>query len=192
MLKQSLNINTVGLGFVGLVTTTVLASKGFEINALETNKKKLSNIKINKIDFFEPNLNFNLKKYKKRIHFLNKEKILEDKINVIFICVGTPTKKNGIIDLRNIYTACKKFKKYKKEKIILVIKSTVLPGTIDKIKKKFFINNKNINFCSNPEFLREGSAYNDFIKSEKIVLGVDNNYTINQTLFLNLFYHPDC
>lgn len=178
MLKQSLNINTVGLGFVGLVTTTVLASKGFEINALETNKKKLSNIKINKIDFFEPNLNFNLKKYKKRIHFLNKEKILEDKINVIFICVGTPTKKNGIIDLRNIYTACKKFKKYKKEKIILVIKSTVLPGTIDKIKKKFFINNKNINFCSNPEFLREGSAYNDFIKSEKIVLGVDNNYTI--------------
>jgi len=178
MNKKDFNINIIGLGFVGLVTTAVLAKKGFKINAIEIDEKKLADTKKNKISFFEPNLNFNLKKYKKKINFLNQESILEDKINVIFICVGTPSKKSGIIDLKYIYSACKKFKKYKKEKIILVIKSTVLPGTIENLKNKFFFNNKNIYFCSNPEFLREGSAYNDFIKSEKIVLGVDDTYTI--------------
>ena len=168
----------IGLGFVGLVTAVVLAKKGFEINAVENDSKRLVNTKRNQIDFEEPNIVENLKKFKNRIEFSNKKKIFHNKINVIFICVGTPSKRNGAIDLKYVYKVCENLKKFKREKIILVIKSTVLPGTAEFIKKKIFINNKNIYICSNPEFLREGSAFNDFLKSEKIVLGTDNKFTV--------------
>ena len=168
----------IGLGFVGLVTAVVLAKKGFEINAIENDSKRLVNTKRNQIDFEEPNIVENLKKFKNRIEFSNKEKIFHNKINVIFICVGTPSKRNGAIDLKYVYKVCENLKKFKREKIILVIKSTVLPGTAEFIKKKIFINNKNIYICSNPEFLTEGSAFNDFLKSEKIVLGTDNKFTV--------------
>ena len=178
MIKKELNINVIGLGFVGLVTAVVLAKKGFEINAIENNSKRLVNTKRNQIDFEEPNIVENLKKFKNRIKFSNKEKIFHNKINVIFICVGTPSKRNGAIDLKYVYKVCENLKKFKREKIILVIKSTVLPGTAAFIKKEIFINNKNIHICSNPEFLREGSAFNDFLKSEKIVLGTDNKFTV--------------
>mgnify|MGYP000965580201 FL=1 len=178
MIKKKLNINVIGLGFVGLVTAVVLAKKGFEINAIENDSKRLVNTKRNQIDFEEPNIVENLKKFKNRIEFSNKEKIFHNKINVIFICVGTPSKRNGAIDLKYVYKVCENLKKFKREKIILVIKSTVLPGTAEFIKKKIFINNKNIYICSNPEFLREGSAFNDFLKSEKIVLGTDNKFTV--------------
>jgi len=178
VIKKKLNINVIGLGFVGLVTAVVLAKKGFEINAIENDSKRLVNTKRNQIDFEEPNIVENLKKFKNRIEFSNKEKIFHNKINVIFICVGTPSKRNGAIDLKYVYKVCENLKKFKREKIILVIKSTVLPGTAEFIKKKIFINNKNIYICSNPEFLREGSAFNDFLKSEKIVLGTDNKFTV--------------
>ena len=178
MIKKELNINVIGLGFVGLVTAVVLAKKGFEINAIENNSKRLVNTKRNQIDFEEPNIVENLKKFKNRIKLSNKEKIFHNKINVIFICVGTPSKRNGAIDLKYVYKVCENLKKFKREKIILVIKSTVLPGTAAFIKKEIFINNKNIHICSNPEFLREGSAFNDFLKSEKIVLGTDNKFTV--------------
>ena len=94
--KENLNINIVGLGFVGLITTAVFSKKGFMINAIENDKKKLEKIKKNQIEFYEPHLNQNLKKYKNRINFISNLKIDEDKINIVFICVGTPSKKKMV------------------------------------------------------------------------------------------------
>ena len=74
MIKKKLNINVIGLGFVGLVTAVVLAKKGFEINAIENDSKRLVNTKRNQIDFEEPNIVENLKKFKNRIEFSNKKK----------------------------------------------------------------------------------------------------------------------
>ena len=175
--KENLNINIVGLGFVGLITTAVFSKKGFMINAIENDKKKLEKIKKNQIEFYEPHLNQNLKKYKNRINFISNLKIDEDKINIVFICVGTPSKKNGKIDLKFLKNACNKLKIYKNQQIILIIKSTVLPGTINGELKHLLRNNKNIKFCSNPEFLQEGQAFKDFLYSEKIVVGSEDRTT---------------
>lgn len=174
--KSNFNINVVGLGFVGLVTAAVFAKKGFYINAVENNLIKLKNIKNNIIDFYEPNLEKNIKLYRKKLNFCSKIEIKKNKFNLIFLCVGTPSKKNGDINLSYINSFCQTLKKNREDQILLIIKSTVLPGTLDKIISKYFKNNKNILFCSNPEFLQEGSAFNDFIKSEKIVVGTDNNF----------------
>ena len=132
---------------------------------------KLKNIKKGIIDFYEPNLDENLKKYEKKLNFCSEVVIKKNKTNVIFLCVGTPSKKNGDIDMKYINNFCNKLNQYKNEKILLVIKSTVLPGTLNKLINNYFFSNKNILFCSNPEFLQEGSAFNDFINSEKIVVG---------------------
>ena len=90
---------------------------------------------------------------------------------------GYTLKKNGKIDLKFLKNICKKLKIYKKHQIILVIKSTVLPGTINGELKHLFRNNKNIKLCSNPEFLQEGQAFKDFLYSEKIVVGSEDKLT---------------
>ena len=83
-------------------------------------------------------------------------------------------KKNGDVDLSEIKKIIKDIcNKYKKEKIIIVIKSTTPPGTINNILNKIIIKNKNISLCSNPEFLREGYAWHDFLNADKIIIGSD-------------------
>ena len=88
--------------------------------------------------------------------------------------MGTPSNKNGSINLNYIASAIKDInKKVKKEKVLIVVKSTVLPGTISQ-KLLRLIHNKNISICSNPEFLREGFAWKDFVNTDKIVIGYKN------------------
>ncbi len=173
-----MNINVVGLGFVGLTTAVGLSYKNFKINAVENNIEKLNQIKNLNIPFYEPLL---LKKLKyvlknKNIFLTNKIKLNKKKINVFFICIGTPSNKNGSANLDQISKFLKKMKKIiKNEKILFVIKSTVPPYSIEKNFKHIFSKSKNVNFCANPEFLREGSAWKDFFNSGKIVIGFEKN-----------------
>lgn len=184
MNNSNLNINVVGLGFVGLVTAAVFAKKGFYINGVEKDSKRLKNIKKGVIDFYEPNLVKNITIYKKKLNFCSDIVINKNKLNVLFLCVGTPSKKNGDIDLKYINKFCKNLKKNKKDKILLIIKSTVLPGTLNNLILKYFKNNNNILFCSNPEFLQEGTAFKDFINSEKIVVGNNDDKTKKILVYL--------
>jgi len=166
-------INVIGLGFVGLTTALGFAYKGFKVNGVDKDNKKIELLKKNKIDFFEPNLEFILKKcnQSKKIKFDTKLNINSKIVNKIFICVGTPEKKNGDVNLFEIEKIIKNISnKYKNQKIIIIIKSTVPPGTAVKLNK-IIVNNDNIELCSNPEFLREGYAWYDFINSDKIVIG---------------------
>ena len=170
---MKININVIGLGFVGLTTALGFCEKKFSVTFVENNKLKLNYIKKGKIPFQEPYLKNILKKYykKKNVTFLTKPNILKNKINVMFICVGTPSNKNGSINLGYVTKIIKELdKKINDERVLIVIKSTVLPGTISKKLEKI-IKKKNISICSNPEFLREGYAWNDFIKTDKIVIG---------------------
>ena len=91
--NKDININVVGLGFVGLVTAAVFAKKGFYVNGVEKNLFKLKKIKKGLFEFYEPNLDENIKKYEKKLNFCPKVVIKKNKINVIFLCVGTPSKK---------------------------------------------------------------------------------------------------
>ena len=168
------NINVIGLGFVGLTTALGFAFKKFKVICVEKNKGRLNIIKKGKIPFHEPGLEKVLRKSKKNYCIFSDLPIIDkNKINVIFICVGTPSKQSGQINLDQIKkTIIPINKQYKKEKIIFVIKSTVPPGTIKENFSK--LSNNNVSFCSNPEFLREGFAWYDFNNTDKIVIGYEN------------------
>jgi UDPglucose 6-dehydrogenase len=169
-------INVIGLGFVGLTTALGFSYKGFTVTGIDKDKNKIISLKQNKIYFLEPQLESILKKCNKtkKISFDTNLNIKNNFINKIFICVGTPEKKNGDVDLSEIIKIIKDIcNKYKKERIIIVIKSTIPPGTINNILNKIIIKNKNISLCSNPEFLREGYAWHDFLNADKIIIGSD-------------------
>ena len=173
---MNVSINVVGLGFVGLTTALGFCEKKFSTIFVENDSKKLQNIKNGIVPFKEPFLENILKKNINKSKIIFSEKILlkKNKVNIIFICVGTPSKKNGSIDLRYIEPIIRYINDVtKKEKVLIVIKSTVLPGTISNKLLKF-VKKKNISICSNPEFLREGYAWKDFINTDKIVIGYKN------------------
>ena len=170
-------VNIIGLGFVGLTTAVGLSFKNIKINAVETNISKLNKISSGKLPFYEPILDKKLKLVlkEKKIFFSNKIKLKKNKLNIFFICIGTPSNKNGSANLDQILYFFRKLKKkIKNEKILFVIKSTVPPYSTERIFKRIFVKHKNIDFCSNPEFLREGSAWKDFFNSGKIVIGCEN------------------
>lgn len=170
------NINVIGLGFVGLTTALGFSEKKFKTIFVEKNIIKLRNIKKGKIPFKEPYLDKILKKNlnKKNVIFSNKIILDKKKANVLFICVGTPSNKNGSINLKYVTSVIKNINKIvKKEKVLIVVKSTVLPGTVSQ-KLLGLISNKKISICSNPEFLREGFAWKDFVNTDKIVIGYKN------------------
>lgn len=176
---KNYKISVVGAGFVGLTTSLGLASKGHDILCIDNDRSKIFNLKKNKIPFFEPYLKKNLKllQKKKKIKFKLTFEPKKNITNVVFICVGTPVKKRGDYDLSSIKKIVSNLVKYKNYKFILVIKSTIFPGTIENIKKIY--RSKNILFCSNPEFLREGFAWRDFMNPDRIIVGYDNDLVLN-------------
>lgn len=170
-----MKISVIGLGFVGLTLAAVNAKKGFDTIGIDINLKKLEKNKNGLSDFYEPKLEKLLKDAinKKKIIFTNDfNEIL--KTNITFITVGTPTTRNGKINLRyieNVISSLLKILKFKKKKHTVVIKSTVIPTTtLKKIYPKFS-KLKNIKLVVNPEFLRESSAINDLLNPHLIVIG---------------------
>jgi len=175
-----IEINVIGLGFVGLTTAIGFANKDITVNAIEKDSSKLKLIKNNIIPFYEPELKKNLiySRKKKKINFSDKIFLKKNKNNIFFICIGTPAKSDGSTNFKPICDFLKDIKnKIKNEKALFVIKSTVPPNSIKNIFKKIFSKSKNIKFCSNPEFLREGHAWKDFFNSGKIVIGHDDEKT---------------
>ncbi len=173
-------IIVVGLGFVGLTTALSFSNKKFKVTGFDINPKLISLLNNGKIPFNEPLLNKNLKKSisSKRISFTNSIKFSENKNYAIFICVGTPVNKESDYDLKSLIKTLEMIQKEVKNKCHVYIKSTVLPGTTEYLRKKI-IKNKDVKIASNPEFLREGKAWEDFNKADKIVIGFDDEEFIN-------------
>jgi len=172
-------IYVIGLGFVGLTTAIGLASKGNKVIGIENNKKKLEHLRKGVIQFHEPYLEQNLKKVNKNKYLIIENNInFQNSENYFFICVGTPSNKNGSINLKIIKNVIKNIvkninKRNIKKKNFIIIKSTVIPGTVEYFNN-LYKNIKNLYFVSNPEFLREGHAWKDFIYPDKIVIGSKN------------------
>ena len=175
-----MKIAVIGLGFVGLTLSSVLASKGITTLGIDLDKEKCSKIVKGIPTFFEPELKKTLKKA------LKKNLLITDKVSsinncdFIFITVGTPQKKNGEIDLSFIKTVVKNVGKIipkNKKKPIILIKSTVIPGTMKDVILPILEKNskkkagKDFGLISNPEFLQESKAIHDTIKPHAIVLG---------------------
>tara|TARA_B100001121_G_scaffold299284_1_gene307845 strand:+ start:657 stop:1955 length:1299 start_codon:yes stop_codon:yes gene_type:complete len=166
----------VGTGYVGLVSGVCFADLGNEVICVDKDISKINKLKKSIIPIYEPGLEELLKKnYKSgRLKFSNNLAESIRKSNVIFICVGTPTKKNKYeADLSQVYSVAKEISKNIKTFKIIVNKSTVPVMTGDKVEKILStkVKKKLYSVVSNPEFLREGEAIRDFIYPDRIVIG---------------------
>jgi UDPglucose 6-dehydrogenase len=180
-----MRIIVVGTGYVGLVTGACFAESGVTVTCVDNNSEKVLQLKDGAIPIYEPGLESIIKRNvdKKRLTFTTiLEKGLEG-AEVIFIAVGTPPGEDGSADLKHVLEVAKEIGSVIKNYIVIVTKSTVPVGTSEKIRKTIQAEldrrkvNVTFDMASNPEFLKEGAAVEDFLKPERIVIGIDNEKT---------------
>ena len=182
----------IGTGYVGLVSGACFSDLGNSVICVDKDTKKIDNLKKGIIPIFEPGLDELVKKnyMSGKLKFTSnlKESVL--KSDIIFICVGTPTKRNSnAADLTQIYKLAKEISKYVKKFKIIIAKSTVPVTTGDKIEKIISkkVSKKLFAIVSNPEFLREGEAIRDFNYPDRVVIGTDN---LRANKILKTLYSP--
>ena len=169
----------IGTGYVGLVSGVCFSDLGNEVICVDRDLKKVENLKKGIIPIYEPGLEeLVLKNYKtKKLKFSTNLKDSISKSDIIFICVGTPTLKNGNgADLSQIYDVVKKIRGSISKFKIIITKSTVPVTTGDEIQKIISqkVSKKLFSVVSNPEFLREGEAIRDFIYPDRVVIGTND------------------
>ena len=169
----------IGTGYVGLVSGVCFSDLGNTVYCVDKDINKINSLNKGLVPIYELGLEEILKKnYKqKRLFFTTDLKKAVFNSDVIFICVGTPTKKNSnSADLKYVFNVTRELKKIIKKYKIIVTKSTVPVTTGDKIEKilKNLKNKKLIDVVSNPEFLREGEAIRDFIYPDRVIIGTDS------------------
>ena len=181
-----MKLSMVGTGYVGLVTGTCFAEMGNSVICVDIDQNKIEKLKQGIIPIYEPGLETMVKEnYKKgTLQFTTDIKEALKNSDVIFIAVGTPQGEDGSADLQYVLKVAQDIGKYMTHKMIVVDKSTVPVGTADKVKetiqKELDKRKENIPFevVSNPEFLKEGSAIEDFMKPDRVVIGAENEETL--------------
>ena len=169
----------IGTGYVGLVSGVCFSDLGNSVYFVDNDKKKIELLNNGIIPIYEPGLEEILKRnYKaKRLLFTNDLKKAVSNSDIIFICVGTPTKKNSnSADLKYVFAVANQLKKIISKYKIVITKSTVPVTTGDKIEKILsrLKSKKLVDVVSNPEFLREGEAIRDFIYPDRVVIGTNS------------------
>ncbi|MUN28975.1 UDP-glucose dehydrogenase family protein [Sulfuracidifex metallicus] len=159
-----MKIGIIGLGYVGLVTSAVLADQGHLVVGVDVDSKRVEGLSCGRNPIYEPGLDELLAKNKDRLQFTTDYAKLSD-VDVAFISVSTPTV-NGEIYLEYVMSASKSLAKVLRKDSLIVMKSTVLPGTSRKVRE---ITGREV--VSNPEFLKEGSAIKDSINPDRVVIG---------------------
>ena len=178
-----MKIAIVGTGYVGLVTGTCFAEMGNDVTCIDINEEKIRRLNNGESVIYEPGLEELIQKNtsEKRLHFSNS---YEDSISdseICFIAVGTPPLEDGSADVHYVLEAAKNIAKYIDRYTVIVDKSTVPIGTGYKVKELVkSITKVPFDVVSNPEFLKEGCAINDFMRPDRIVIGSDSEYALNK------------
>lgn len=190
-----MRIIVVGTGYVGLVTGACFAESGVNVTCVDVDADKIKQIKDGALPIYEPGLESLVRSNieKKRLSFATN--LIEgiERSEVIFIAVGTPPGEDGSADLKHVLNVAKEIGLIIKQHIVVVTKSTVPVGTSEKIRKTIQAEidkrHESVTFdmASNPEFLKEGAAIDDFLKPERIVIGTDNEKTRE---IMNRLYMP--
>ncbi|MGA8164551.1 MAG: UDP-glucose/GDP-mannose dehydrogenase family protein [Waddliaceae bacterium] len=181
-----MNILVVGIGYVGLVTATCLAEMGHHVICLDINRAKIKGLNNGHIPIYEPGLEEMLKRNVKggRILFTTDYCQAVQSSFVCFITVDTPVASNGEADLRAVKEVAGSIAKYMQEPRIIVNKSTVPVGTALAIKQwiQEILEERKVSVdfdvVANPEFLKEGNAIMDFMKPDRVIIGVDNSHAV--------------
>ena len=177
-----MKVSVVGTGYVGLVTGTCFAETGLNVCCVDIDEEKINGLKNGIVPIYEPGLDEMIERNVEagRLCFTtNIEESLQGS-EAVFISVGTPPDEDGSADLSHVLAVASNIGKYMQDYLVVVTKSTVPVGTAEKvrnaIKTELDKRGANIEFdvASNPEFLKEGDAINDFMKPDRIVIGVDS------------------
>ena len=178
-----MNICIVGTGYVGLVTGTCLAEFGMNIICSDTDSAKIAMLSKGKVPFYEPGLEELVEKNLAQglLRFTTEMKEGVQSSLVIFIAVGTPANDDGTVDLRYVNAAAEEIGNHMNGYKVVVVKSTVPVGTCQGIKR--IIREKspqayNFDVVSNPEFQREGSAVEDFMRPDRVTIGAESEQAI--------------
>jgi len=178
-----MHIAVIGTGYVGLVSGACLADFGMKVTCVDIDKEKIKKLKKGEVPFYEPGLEELVKKNLKaeRLFFTTElEEAVKNSL-VIFICVGTPSKPDGSADLSQIKSVALSLAEVIDDYKVIVTKSTVPVGTNRWIKSLIDANKKSdapVDVISNPEFLREGAAVEDFMHPDRVIIGGESSYAI--------------
>ncbi|MDL2243637.1 UDP-glucose/GDP-mannose dehydrogenase family protein [Bacteroidales bacterium OttesenSCG-928-J19] len=179
-----MNIAVVGTGYVGLVTGACFSEMGIHVTCIDIDEQKIENLKNGVIPIFEPGLEKIVKRNYEagRLMFSTDLTSCLDDVDVIFSAVGTPPDEDGSADLRYVLEVARTIGKHINQYVLVVTKSTVPVGTAQKVKdaiqKELEKRQVDIPFdvASNPEFLKEGSAVEDFMSPDRVVVGVESDH----------------
>ena len=177
-----MNIAIVGTGYVGLVTGTCFAETGVDVTCVDVNADKIANLQQGIIPIYEPGLEDMVLRNVKagRLHFTTSLESCLDNVDIVFSAVGTPPDEDGSADLRYVLEVAKTIGANMKKYTLVVTKSTVPVGTARKVKaairEELEKRGESIDFdvASNPEFLKEGNAIDDFMSPDRVVVGVES------------------
>lgn len=172
-----MQLTIIGTGFVGVVSSAVYASLGHQVFGLDIMEEKITSLNQGKVPFFEPGLEDLLKQElaNGNLHFTTDYHQAIADSELIVIAVGTPSAANGQADLRFVESTITSLAPHVKAGAIIAVKSTVPPGTIDHLKQLFSQHSSTlVHWASLPEFLREGSAVQDTLHPDRVVIGSEN------------------
>lgn len=169
-----MNLSVIGAGYVGLVTASIFSDLGNKVSVVDVDEQKIRSLQKGQIPFYEPSLEEFVKRNlsQKRLNFTTSFKESVPKSQVVIICVGTPPKKNGEADLSYLFKALEETAKNLSGYTLITIKSTIPIGFEDDLErtvKKYA--KSQFEFAANPEFLREGTAIEDSLHPDRIVIG---------------------
>lgn len=175
-----MNIGVVGVGYVGLVTALGFAEMGHDVVAMDTNTRKIDQLRRGISPIYEERVADLLRRWSSRtLRFTTNLKEAARNSDVVFLCVGTPTSANGRADLSSVFAVVKGIVPFLRRRAVIAEKSTVPVGTCDAIRAMLLnagVPPAQCNVACNPEFLREGSALRDFLQPDRIVLGSDDDF----------------
>lgn len=177
-----MNIAIVGTGYVGLVSGTCFSEMGVNVTCVDVNQEKIDKLKQGIIPIYEPGLEDMVHKNVKagRLHFTTDLVSVLDDVEVVFSAVGTPPDEDGSADLKYVLEVASTIGQNMHKYLVVVTKSTVPVGTANKVKAAIQeeLNKRGVdikfNVASNPEFLKEGAAIQDFMSPDRVVVGVDS------------------
>ncbi|WP_163990494.1 UDP-glucose dehydrogenase family protein [Pyxidicoccus caerfyrddinensis] len=172
-----MRIAIIGTGYVGLVAGTCFADSGNDVTCVDIDERKIRMLQAGEVPIYEPGLEELIKKNvrEKRLFFTRDLAEAVAPAQVVFIAVGTPEGESGDADLQYVLAAAEQVGKAMKQYTVVVDKSTVPVGTADKVRDAIRkVTSIEFDVVSNPEFLKEGAALDDFLKPDRVVIGVDS------------------
>lgn len=196
-----MNITVIGTGYVGLVTGTCFAELGNHVTCVDINEQKIKNLRNGILPIYEPGLDAMVASnmQEKRLHFATSLSEVSVDPQVIFIAVGTPSDKDGAADIKYVLEAARNIGAHIKEYCVVVDKSTVPVGMGDQVQSiiQNELNRRGLDIkfdvVSNPEFLREGAAIEDFMRPDRVIVGLssDNAKKVMLDLYLPILRSPE-